>query len=99
VEQIQGVLDAATEGSLTDDPAYLAGVDGVPTTDGVFYVDVSRVVNSIRDALPPEERDSFDEEVGPDLRTIRSVAFGFDMNEERQLFRMFVSIPPDDVES
>ncbi len=99
VEQIEGVLDAGTDGSLTDDPAYLAGIDGVPTTDGVFYLDVSRVVNSIRDALPPEERNSFDEEVGSDLRTIRSVAFGVDMNEERQLFRMFVAIPPDDVAS
>ena len=99
VEQIEGVLDAETDGSLMGDPAYLAGIDGVPTTDGLFYVEVSRVVNSIRDALPPEERDSFDEEIGPDLRTIRSVAFGFDMNEERQLFRMFISIPPDDVAS
>jgi hypothetical protein len=96
VEQVEGVLDARTDGSLVDDPAYLRGIGGVPTADGLFYVDVSRVVSSIRDALPPEDRDDFDEGIGPDLRTIRSVAFGVDMNETRQRFRMFVAIPPDD---
>jgi hypothetical protein len=96
VEQVEGVLDAQTDGSLTADPAYLRGIGGVPTDDGLLYVDVSRVVSSIRDALPQEDRDAFDEEIGPDLRTIRSVAFGVDMNETRQRFRMFVAIPSHD---
>ena len=93
VEQVIDVLDVRSDGSITGDPAFVRGIEGVPTTDGVFYVDVARIVNSIHDALPPEERDDFDRDLGPDLRKIRSVAFGVDMDQARQRFRMFVAIP------
>jgi hypothetical protein len=96
VEQVEGVLDAASEGSLIDDPAYERGMKGVPASDVSFFVDVGRVLESIREALPAEERDAFNEEVGQELRAIRSVAFGVDMTETRQRFRLFVAIPSAD---
>ena len=96
VEQIEGVLDAASEGALVDSPVYGAGMEGVPDTDMSFFVDVGRVLETIRESLPAEERDAFNEDVGQDLRAIRSVAFGVDMNETRQRFRLFVAIPSAD---
>jgi hypothetical protein len=96
VEQVEGVLTAEVDGALTDDPAFVAGTDGVPANDSLFYVDIGRVLRSIREALPAEERDAFDEDVGRDLRTLRSVAFGVDMNESRQHVRMLATIGADD---
>jgi hypothetical protein len=94
--QVEGVLTTGVDGALTDDPAFVAGTEGVPAEDSLFYVDIGRVIRSIREALPADERDAFDEEVGRDLRTLRSVAFGVDMNGSRQLVRMLVTIAPDD---
>jgi hypothetical protein len=96
VEQVDDVLAAENDGSLIDDPAYLRGIRGVPATDMLFYLDVGRVVTSIEEALPVEERASFREDVGADLRAVRSVAFGMDANETRQRSRMFVAVDVDD---
>jgi hypothetical protein len=99
VDQVAGVLDTSPAASLAADPAFERGTSGVPQTDALFYVDVGRVITSIRDALPPEERDGWDPELARALRTVRSIAFGVDANTDREWIRLFAAIPGEDAVS
>ncbi len=92
-EQVAAVLDAAsTDEGLVETPTFIRGIEGVPAADGLLFVDMGRVVASIRDLMSSEERAEFDEEVAPDLGAIRSVAMGLDVDEEGQRTRLFVAI-------
>jgi hypothetical protein len=99
VEQVAGVLDTSPTDSLAADPAFERGTSGVPTTDALFYADIGRVITSIRDALPAEDRAEWDPELARDLRTVRSIAFGVDANTDREWIRMFLAIPGEDAGS
>jgi hypothetical protein len=79
-EAIRAMIDAHIDGgadSIATSPAYhsaLATLGGLD--DQVLYVDVDRVVVAVREALPPEERASFDREVAPNLEPIDAFVGG-----------------------
>jgi len=92
--QIEHVIDAKASGSsISADPGFTSATQGVPTSDGVLYVDVPAVVEAIRPQLPPDAQAEFDAEVAKNLAPIEAVVAGSENGPDVQRTRLLVRIP------
>jgi hypothetical protein len=90
-EQIEAILDARSSGStISSDPGFAAATANVPASDGVLYVDVPAVVDSIRRQLPPGE---LDPQVSANLAPIEAVVAGSENSADEQRMRLLIRIP------
>lgn len=79
--------------SITSDDGFNDAVGRVPTSDGLMYVNVERIVGAVRDGLPPLDRAMFDGLVAPNLEPIKAIVAGSKSEERHQTFRLFILIP------
>jgi Protein of unknown function (DUF3352) len=90
-EQIEAILDARSSGStISSDPGFTSAIATVPTSDGVLYVDVPAIVDSVRGQLPPDE---LDPQVIANLAPIEAVVAGSENSADEQRMRLLVRIP------
>jgi Protein of unknown function (DUF3352) len=90
-EQIEAILDARSSGStISTDPGFTAAIANVQTSDGVLYVDVPAIVDSVRRQLPPGE---FDPQIGANLAPIEAVVAGSENSADEQRMRLLIRIP------
>jgi len=90
-EQIEAILDARSSGSvISSDAGFVAATANIPTSDGVLYVDVPALVQSVRGQLPPE---ALDPQVLANLAPIEAVVAGSENSADEQRARLLVRIP------
>lgn len=99
VDQVGRVLATGDDTSSADRAPFARATAELRATDALFYVELRRVLDSIRDGLRPSDRQRFDEELGDELRAIRSISFGIDADPDRERIRVFVEIPPEEPSS
>ncbi len=86
-------VERGTGDAITTDDAFAAALRRVPSSDGFTYLNVAAISDAIRDSLGPKERIAFALGVAPDLKAVRAVVTGWDIDEHRQHGRLFVHIP------
>jgi hypothetical protein len=92
--QIERLIDTEASGStISSDPGFTSATTNVPTSDGVLYVDVPAIVDSIRQRLPAEMAADFDRQVGKNLAPIEAVVAGSENTADEQRIRLLVRIP------
>jgi hypothetical protein len=90
-EQIEAILDARSSGAvISSDPGFVSATANVPTSDGVLYVDVPALVESVRGQLPP---DALDPQVLANLAPIEAVVAGSENGPDEQRARLLIRIP------
>jgi Protein of unknown function (DUF3352) len=90
-EQIEAILDARSSGSvISSDPGFAAATANIPTSDGVLYLDVPALVESVRGQLPS---DALDPQVLANLAPIEAVVAGSENSADEQRARLLVRIP------
>ena len=76
-EAIRRSLDAHEGESISSERTLRAAVAAIDGFDGqLLYVNVDRIGQTIREALPPEERSVFDLEIAPNLEPIEAFVAG-----------------------
>jgi hypothetical protein len=93
-EAIRDVLDARVGENVTSSQNF---VDGQKALGGLeqslFFIDVERVSEGVREAFPPEGRTFFDLAVAPNLEPIKAVIAGSRSDAERSVSRLILLIP------
>jgi hypothetical protein len=76
-EAIRQSLDAYEGESISSERTFREAVAAIDGFDGqLLYVNVDRIGEAIREALPPEERSAFDLEIAPNLKPIEAFVAG-----------------------
>jgi len=89
-EQIEAILDARSSGAvISTDPRFVSATANVPTSDGVLYVDVPALVDSVRGQLPS---DALDPQVLANLAPIEAVVAGSENGPDEQRARLLIRI-------
>ena len=93
-DQIERVIDTKASGSsISSDAGFTSAIANVPASDGVLYLDVPALVDSVRHQLSPQEAADFDQQVGKDLAPIEAVVAGSENGSDQQRLRLLVRIP------
>jgi len=92
--QVEHVIEVQRGGgAISEDPRFTSATAGVPTDDGVLYLDVPAIVAVVRGQFPPAEAASFDNQVGAALKPIEAVVAGSTNEPDLQRTRLFIRIP------
>jgi hypothetical protein len=86
------VIARARGPSIVASDAFVRATAGLPSDDGMVFVDVQAVARAVRDGLGADERERFDEVVMPWLRSIRAVAFGAGSAGTLQRARLLIQV-------
>jgi Protein of unknown function (DUF3352) len=91
---LQRLVDLSADGSgLAGDAGYRSAIEGLPTSDAVLYVDVTKILAAVRAQLDPASRSEFDDQVGPNIDPVHSVVLGAEGDATSQRTRLLVRIP------
>jgi hypothetical protein len=72
--EVRAVIDARRGSNIATSPQYRAVAGQVGTSnDGMFYVNVQRLVTAVRAVLPADARATFDQQVAPYLTPIQAI--------------------------
>ncbi len=92
-DEIRRLIDAKDGGSsITSSSTYTTALSGVPSSDGVLYVNVAAVADAIRAALPPDLQAGYDHDVKPNLDPISSFVVGTEAGADHQHVRILVAV-------
>jgi hypothetical protein len=75
---------------------FISATAKVPTVEGVFFLDVQAIADTVRENLPPTEQATYDQDVAPNLAPVTAFVVGSESDEQHQTVRMFLQIagPP-----
>jgi hypothetical protein len=92
-EEVRAVIDARAEGSnITSSQNFIDAVGARDRSPGMIYVDLERIVSSIRQSMPPEVQARFDAETGKDLAPLRAFILTSTNGPDRSSARLFLLI-------
>jgi hypothetical protein len=92
--RMAAILDTtAGAPSIVDGEAFARGTSRVPTEDTVGFVDVAAILAAVREALPPQQLETFDREVAPYLDPISTISMGSASTPRSEHVRVFVEVP------
>ena len=92
-DEIRQLIDTKASGDdISSAPVYSSATARVPTSESVFFLDVRAIAATIRENLPPDAQQTYDEEVAPNLSPITAFVIGSESDEEGQTLRMFLQI-------
>jgi hypothetical protein len=91
---LERLVDLAAGGSgLVEDARYRSAIEGLPITDAVLYVDVTKILATVRAQLDPASRSEFDDQVGSNIDPVHSIVLGAEGDATSQRTRLLVRIP------
>jgi uncharacterized protein DUF3352 len=88
IDTVRGETD-----SITSDDGFTDALRRVPDSDALMYVDVTGIVDAVRENLSPLDREMFNGFVAPNLVPIKAIVAGSQSEERRQTSRFFILIP------
>ncbi len=92
--EVGASIQAAADGTgIAQTDRFANAVSLVDTSDGVFFLDVRAVTDLLREILPPDEVDAFDEEVAPYVDPIDVIVAGGSGDARQQSSRLLIVIP------
>ena len=96
-EEIHRLIDTKASGEdVRTSPVFTSATAKVPTVEGVFFLDVQAIADTVRENLPPTEQATYDQDVAPNLAPVTAFVVGSESDEQHQTVRMFLQIagPP-----
>jgi hypothetical protein len=96
-EEIHRLIDTKASGEdVRTSPVFISATAKVPTVEGVFFLDVQAIADTVRENLPPTEQATYDQDVAPNLAPVTAFVVGSESDEQHQTVRMFLQIagPP-----
>jgi hypothetical protein len=92
-QEIHQLIDTKASGSdIRSSPVFTSATAKVPTAEGLYFLDVQAIADTIRQNLPPEEQAAYDRDVAPNLAPISAFVVGSESDEQHQTVRMFLQI-------
>jgi hypothetical protein len=92
-EEIHQLIDTEASGEdIRTASVYSSATATVPSTEGVFFLDVQAIASTVRKNLPPDAQAVYDRDVEPNLAPISAFVIGSESDEQHQRIRMFLQI-------
>jgi uncharacterized protein DUF3352 len=93
-DEVKAILDAHENGPTIDEGSNFRPVTRHADVEnnGMFFADVEAIVRAIRDSLPPDDQQRFDQEVQPNLEPVRAFVQTTRNDPDHSTVRMFVLI-------
>ena len=92
-EEIHQLIDTEASGQdIRTASVFSSATATVPSTEGVFFLDVQGIASTVRENLPPDAQATYDRDVAPNLAPISAFVIGSESDEQHQTVRMFLQI-------
>ena len=92
-QEIHQLIDTQASGEdVRTAPVFSSATATVPSTEGVFFLDVQAIAATVRENLPPDAQAIYDRDVAPNLAPVTALVFGSESDEQHERVRMFLQI-------
>ncbi|MEP6477235.1 MAG: DUF3352 domain-containing protein [Actinomycetota bacterium] len=92
-QEIHQLIDTQASGEdVRTAPVFSSATATVPSTEGVFFLDVQAIAATVRENLPPDVQAIYDRDVAPNLAPVTALVVGSESDEQHQRLRVFLQM-------